>query len=76
MLDNRTNKIYTVRLSSEAFDEVTIFDGATENWYSIATQSFQPVAMAVNPVTNMLYVAHYANGHIRAIDGSSLNLPS
>lgn len=66
-----TNKVYIVRLSSEAFDEVTIFDGATENWYSIATQSFQPVAMAINPVTNILYVAHYANGHIRAIDGSS-----
>ena len=66
-----TGVVFIVRLSDEAFDEVTLFFDSIPNWYSVATMSFAPTAMAINPVTNIYYVAHYAHGHIRAIDGSS-----
>ena len=65
--------VYIVRLSSPATDEVTRFDdtGATPTWYSMSTNSFQPMDMTLDPLTNILYVVHYPAGHVRAIDGSS-----
>jgi uncharacterized repeat protein (TIGR01451 family) len=65
-----TNTIYIVRLSGLGTDEVTFFNGATNDWYTIATESFQPNALAVNPVTNKIYVAHYGTGDVRVIDGT------
>jgi len=70
-INPQTGKVYVVRYSTAATDEVTIVDEANLTWYSIATQSYQPMAIAVNPARNLLYVAHYAVGHIRVIDGSS-----
>ncbi|HET9580575.1 MAG TPA: Ig-like domain repeat protein, partial [Usitatibacter sp.] len=65
-----TNIIYIVRLTGTGSDEVTFLDGATDNSYTIATNSFQPNAMAVNPVTNRIYVTHYATGDVRVISGA------
>ena len=64
-----TNVVYVVRLTGTGSDEVTFFNGTTQNWYTIATNSFQPNAMAINPVTNRIYVAHYATGDVRVISG-------
>jgi YVTN family beta-propeller protein len=65
-----TNVIYVVRLTGPGSDEVTFFNGDTNSWYTIATQSFQPIAMAVNPATDTIYVAHYATGDVRIISGA------
>ena len=70
-IDPVTNKVYIVRLTTNATDEVTVFNGATTAWYTMATLSYQPLAVAINTVTNTLYVAHYAANHIRAIDATS-----
>jgi hypothetical protein len=65
-----TNMVYVVRLTGPSTDEVTYFNGADHGWYTIATQSFQPISIAVNPVTNTLYVAHYATGDVRIISAA------
>lgn len=65
-----TNTIYVVRLSGTGRDEVTFLDGAGNTWYTIATGSFQPIAMAVNPLTDTIFVIHYATGDVRIISGA------
>jgi uncharacterized repeat protein (TIGR01451 family) len=65
-----TNVIYVVRMTGVGTDEVTYFDGNTNTWYTIATQSFQPTAVAANPVTNKIAVAHYGTGNLSIIDGA------
>jgi YVTN family beta-propeller protein len=62
-----TNTIYVVRLTGPGTDEIALINGATHEWYAIATESFQPIAMALNPVTNTMYIAHYATGDARII---------
>ena len=49
-----TNVIYIVRLTGTGSDEVTFFNGSNNTWYTIATLSYQPIAVAVNPVTNKI----------------------
>jgi hypothetical protein len=65
-----TNVVYIVRLTGPGTDEVTYFNANGNDWYTIATNSFQPNAMAVNPTTNKIYVAHYATGDVRVISGT------
>ena len=69
-INTATNVVYIVRLTSPATDEVTYFNGNTNTWYTIATESFQPIAMALNPVTDTIYVVHYATGDVRIISGT------
>lgn len=67
------NVVFNVRMTSAASDEVTYFypNGAgNPTWYTIATDSFQPNALAVNPATHTIYVTHYATGDVRIIDGT------
>jgi YVTN family beta-propeller protein len=64
-----TNKIYMLRLGPT--DEVTVIDGITHNFYSLATDSWTPVSHAVNPVTNKLFVAHYTTGDVKIVDLNS-----
>jgi hypothetical protein len=72
-INAETNIVYIVRMTSVATDEVTFFNAATNNWYTIATESFQPGALTINPVTNTLYVAHYGTGDVRVISGEFNN---
>ena len=65
-----TNVIYVVRLTGPSTDEITYVNGDTDTYYTIATQSFQPIAMAINPVTDTIYAAHYATGDVRVISGA------
>jgi DNA-binding beta-propeller fold protein YncE len=65
-----TGTLYEVRMSTAARDEVTFYDPAIDQWYTIATGSFQPTAMAVNPVTDTIFVAHYGTGDVRVISGA------
>src|SRR4051812_8208247 len=64
-----TNIVYIVRMSTPARDEVSFLNGATNEWYTIATGSYEPTAMALNPLTNTIFVAHYATGDVRVISG-------
>jgi DNA-binding beta-propeller fold protein YncE len=52
-------------------DEVTVIDGMSHNFYSLATDSWTPVSLDVNPVTNKLFVAHYTTGDVKIVDISS-----
>ena len=65
-----TNIIYVVRLTGPGTDEVTYVNGDNDTYYTIATESYQPIAVAVNHVTNTIYAAHYATGDVRAISGA------
>ena len=65
-----TNVVYVIRLTSPTTDEITYVNGDTDTSYTIATQSFQPIAMAINPVTDTIYAAHYATGDVRVIPGA------
>jgi DNA-binding beta-propeller fold protein YncE len=72
-INNETNILYVVRMSSVATDEVTFVNASSNTWYSIATESFQPTALTINPNTNTLYVAHYGTGDVRVISGEFNN---
>jgi YVTN family beta-propeller protein len=51
-------------------DEVNVIEGRTYQVTS-ATRSFQPVAIAVNPTNNRMYVANAATGDIAALNMTS-----
>jgi hypothetical protein len=51
--------------------EVTVVDGASNEWYSIDTGSYVPEWQVVNPNTNRLFVSHSVSGDVRSIDVSS-----
>src|ERR1051326_947019 len=44
-----TNKVYMVRLGNN--DEVTVIDGATNQWMSLGIDSYTPMWASVNPST-------------------------
>ena len=70
-IDPITNRIFMVRLSTAATDEVAIVDGDTNTYFAIAIDSFEPDAIAINPVTNRVYVATYGTGDVRVVDGNT-----
>jgi YVTN family beta-propeller protein len=72
-INNETNVVYIVRMTSVATDEVSFFNATNNTWYTIATESFQPTALTINPNTNTLYVAHYGTGDVRVISGEFNN---
>src|SRR5690348_9174046 len=70
-IDPVSDIVYIVRLTGTGSDEVTFFDDANVDWYTIATNSFQPNSMAVDPATHTIYVTHYSTGDVRVISGAS-----
>jgi YVTN family beta-propeller protein len=69
VVNEATNKVYVMRTGPT--DEVTIIDGATNNWYSVAIDSYWPIAQALHVPANRLYVATYATGDVRVVDLTS-----
>ena len=69
-IDPLSNTIYVVRLTGPGTDEVTFINGDNLGFYTIATESFQPIAVALNPATAKMYIAHYATGDIRVISSA------
>ena len=61
------DRTYMIRYG--AGDEVNVLAGDGYLLTS-ATRSYQPVSLAVNPATNVLYMAHAATGDVVAIDVS------
>src|SRR4051812_43402613 len=56
LVDESTNRIYMVRLGTA--DEVTYFNGNDNSWYTIALDSYAPVALDLDRYTSRLYVAN------------------
>ena len=51
-----TNKIY---VANDGSNNVTVIDGATNATTTVADRNaYEPYAVAVNPVTNKIYVAN------------------
>ena len=69
LVDESINRIYVVKMGIA--DEVAYVNGNDNTWYTIATHSFSPVSISLNPHTRRLYVAHYATGDVRSIDTTS-----
>jgi YVTN family beta-propeller protein len=68
-VDEAFNKVYVVRAGGN--DEVTFVDGATNTWYSIATDGYWPLNQALDSAGRRLYVTAYASGEVRAVDLTS-----
>jgi DNA-binding beta-propeller fold protein YncE len=77
-----TNKIYVANNNLDGFSNttagnVTVIDGATNSTTTITDpNAITPVAVAVNPITNKIYVANLGNGgsnhgNVTLIDGAS-----
>ena len=49
---------------------VTVIDGAT-NATTLVEAGCDPRAVAVNPVTNKIYVANFCDNNVRVIDGAT-----
>ena len=69
LIDEAINRVYMARLGNA--DEVTYFDATADTWYTIATDSYSPVALALNPYTKRLFVANAASGDVRIVDTTS-----
>jgi YVTN family beta-propeller protein len=69
VVSEATNSIYLLRLGNT--DEVTRIRGADHTWHTMATDSWTPVAQALNERSNQLYVANYTTGDVRMVDLSS-----
>jgi YVTN family beta-propeller protein len=65
-INANTNKVYMVRLGNN--DEVTVIDGATHQWLSLAIDSYTPMWASLNPNTNKLFVAGFSTGDVRIVD--------
>jgi DNA-binding beta-propeller fold protein YncE len=73
-----TNKIYVANMGCSLSGKctskgsVTVIDGATNSTTTVSDANANgPRAVAVNPVTNKIYVANYWTGNITVIDGAT-----
>ena len=67
-----THKVYAA--SDLASSTVAVIDGSTNAATTVNYQESQPWAVAVNPVTNIIFVADNASGTVSVIDGSTNQL--
>jgi YVTN family beta-propeller protein len=79
-VNSRTNKIYVANLcgngpTCESAGTVTVIDGATNDTATVNVGEYYANALAVNPVTNKIYVlgSSSSNGTVTVIDGVTLN---
>ena len=72
-----TNQVYVANqgVDDGINGDVTVIDGATNNATSVtvptAGAADYPVAMAVNPVANKIYVANLDSSNVTVIDGAT-----
>ena len=67
-VNEATNNTYVIRLGNA--DEVTRIKPDL-TWYTMAIDSYSPVAQALDARNSKLYVANYATGDVRTVDLSS-----
>ena len=66
-----TNKIYATGAPG-INNAVTVFDGATNSTTTVSDpNAVQPCAVAVNTVTNKIYVANYGSANVTVLDGAT-----
>jgi len=73
-VNSATNTIAVLRLGTPS--EVTLVDGATNGWLTVATGSQGPELMALNPATNKLYVTSETSGDVRVVDLAAPSNPA
>ena len=61
-----TNKIYVANVGNS----VTVIDGASNATTTVSVGN-SPIAVALNPVTNKIYVADYYSANVTVIDGAT-----
>src|SRR5216683_88129 len=66
-VNSHTGKVYAVATSR---GQVTVFEAGQKGIRSVAVGK-DPVALAVNAVTNRIYVANNGSGSVSVIDGAS-----
>ncbi len=78
-VDSATNKIYVANkcgddpsCSTSRNGTVTVIDGATLSTHTVTVGVF-PYSVAVNPVTNQIYVSDEGDGTVTVIDGVTLS---
>ena len=64
-----TNTVFNLRYGGG--DEVNVIQNDVYQ-HTSATRSYQPVSIVVNPVTNVLYIAHQATGDVAAFDAATM----
>jgi DNA-binding beta-propeller fold protein YncE len=82
-VNTASNKIYVTSFNpyvAETGTAVSVIDGATNNYVALTDPNADdPIAVAVNPITNKIYVANHGNigkngtniGSITVIDGAT-----
>lgn len=68
-VNEATNKVFVAR--SGHTDEVTIVDANANTWYTVAINSWWPIAQVVDARNDKLYVATYETGDVKVVDTSS-----
>jgi YVTN family beta-propeller protein len=67
-----TNTIYVGNLNQgTALSTVSVFDGTTKTLIATVPVGSQPWAIAVNPTTNLVYVANASSASVSVIDGTT-----
>jgi YVTN family beta-propeller protein len=69
-----THKVYAADFSFSGSVGVTVIDGATNAVQPITPPNQEPAVVAVNPVTNLIYVANSVSNNVSVIDGSTNTL--
>ena len=72
-----TNKTYVTNYGFDAYyasdpGNVTVIDGATESTTTVTDpNAVSPIAVAVNSVTNKIYVVNFGSNNVTVIDGAT-----
>ena len=66
-----TNKIYVPAYDAYGNGQVTVIDGATNSSATVSTGGRSLGQVAVNPMTNRIYVANGSSNNVTVIDGAT-----
>jgi DNA-binding beta-propeller fold protein YncE len=74
VVNSATDTVAVLRLGTPS--EVTLVNGATNTWFTVATGSTGPQRMALNDATNKLYVTSSGSGDLSVVDLSAPSNPA
>ena len=67
-----TNKVYVANSAGSNAGSVTVINGATDSYINFTDPlASNPQAVAVNSLTNKIYVANEVSNHVTVVDGST-----
>jgi YVTN family beta-propeller protein len=65
-----TNKVYFADSDSNS-GSMSVLDGSTNTVIATVPVGFDPMAIAVNTITNMVYISNFASNSVSVLDGST-----